>query len=193
MLANRIKQMRLQLGMTQGELAKKINRTTTTIQRYESGEIKNIKNDVIATLATALEVTPEFLMGWSNIKHPDINTAPIVKKVTDHELISTKHRDILNNTTYNNEVFYIRVEDESMSPRIPKGAYALINPLETYKQGDYVCAVTSDNSAPIIRRFSQSDGYTILSPLRFEDEFYIVDDKREITILGRVIEVSYKL
>lgn len=193
MLAHRIKQIRLQKKMTQSELAKKINRTTTTIQRYESGEIKNIKNDVIAKLAEALEVTPEFLMGWSNIKNPDINTAPIVKKVTNHELISTKHRSVLNSQTYNNDVFFVRLEDDSMSPKIPKGAYALINPLQTYKQGDYVCAVTCDSSVPIIRVYSQSNGHTLLTPLNVEDKFYIVDGQQDITILGRVIEVSYKL
>ena len=34
------------------------------MQRYESGEIKNIKHDTIVRLAEILNCTPQYLMGW---------------------------------------------------------------------------------------------------------------------------------
>jgi len=63
-LHKRIKQRRLELNMTLVELAKKVGVRDATIQRYESGEIKNIKKATIVKLARALQTTPAYLMGW---------------------------------------------------------------------------------------------------------------------------------
>ena len=59
-----MKQSREKQGMTLAELGRKIGKTEATVQRYESGNIKNLKNDTIESIATALNVNPAFLMGW---------------------------------------------------------------------------------------------------------------------------------
>lgn len=63
---DKIKYLRKKENMTMDELAAKVGVSTPTIQRYESGEIKNIRRDKIKLLADALNVTPGYLMGWSN-------------------------------------------------------------------------------------------------------------------------------
>ncbi|MBF0773240.1 XRE family transcriptional regulator [Mammaliicoccus sciuri] len=62
--SKRLKETRKKRGLTLSELGNKINKTEATIQRYESGNIKNLKNDTIEQLATALNVSPSYLMGW---------------------------------------------------------------------------------------------------------------------------------
>lgn len=62
-----IKKRRLDLGLTMEELGKKIGVSKATIQRYESGEIKNVRRDKIAKLANALDTTPAYLMGWEDV------------------------------------------------------------------------------------------------------------------------------
>lgn len=62
--SERMKQARLNKNMTLKELGKKIGKTEATVQRYESGEIKNLKNDTIELIASALEISPAYLMGW---------------------------------------------------------------------------------------------------------------------------------
>ncbi|WP_241965705.1 helix-turn-helix domain-containing protein [Staphylococcus simulans] len=59
-----MKQSREKQGMTLAELGRKIGKTEATVQRYESGNIKNLKNDTIESIASALNVNPAFLMGW---------------------------------------------------------------------------------------------------------------------------------
>lgn len=54
------------LNMSMSELAKKAGVSKATVQRWESGEIKNIRRDKISKLANALETTPAYLMGWDN-------------------------------------------------------------------------------------------------------------------------------
>ena len=60
-----IRSRRLELNMTMEEVATKIGVSTPTIQRYESGNIKNVRRDKIALLANALNCSPEYLMGWT--------------------------------------------------------------------------------------------------------------------------------
>ena len=61
-----IKNRRNQLGITLLELAEAIGVREATVQRYESGSIKNIKHETIINIANALKTTPAYLMGWSD-------------------------------------------------------------------------------------------------------------------------------
>ncbi len=61
---DKIKNRRWELNMTMDELAKIVGVSTPTIQRYESGEIKNVRRDKIKLLADALQCSPSYLMGW---------------------------------------------------------------------------------------------------------------------------------
>lgn len=62
---DKVRLNREKLGYTLEELAKLVGVSAPTIQRYESGEIKNVRRDKISKLAKALEVSPSYLMGWS--------------------------------------------------------------------------------------------------------------------------------
>lgn len=91
--SKRMKTAREKKGMTLQELGKRIGRTEATVQRYESGNIKNLKSDVIEQIAFHLEVNPAYLMGW--IDKPEIDTddhsndiiaAHIDEDVSDEEM-----------------------------------------------------------------------------------------------------------
>ena len=59
---DRIKQARTRAGMTQKELAEKIGVKFSAIHKYESGMVVNLKRETIAALASALDVSPAWLM-----------------------------------------------------------------------------------------------------------------------------------
>ena len=65
-IGTRIFLLRRSLNMTQEELGNKIGVTKATINKYETGVTPNLKRPRIEALAKALEVSPEFLMGWSD-------------------------------------------------------------------------------------------------------------------------------
>lgn len=62
----RIKILRLKLGMTQEELGQKVGVKTPAIYKYENGLVVNLKRSTIESLAEALETTPSFLMGFES-------------------------------------------------------------------------------------------------------------------------------
>lgn len=63
-IGDNIKKKRNQKGITLLELAESIGVREATVQRYESGSIKNIKHETIIKIANVLETTPAYLMGW---------------------------------------------------------------------------------------------------------------------------------
>ncbi|AKL96662.1 putative phage repressor [Clostridium aceticum] len=64
---DKVKNRRLELGLTLEEVAKIVGVSAPTIQRYETGEIKNIRRDKIKLLADALQVSPAYLMDWDEL------------------------------------------------------------------------------------------------------------------------------
>ena len=62
-------------GYSYGELARLTGIPKSAIQRYATGETGKIPMDRIESLAKALNVTPEYIMGWENKKEPTVLSA----------------------------------------------------------------------------------------------------------------------
>lgn len=64
-LASKVKQRRIELGLSQEELAKKMGYSSrTSINKIENG--RPVSQKIIVRLAEALETTPAYLMGWED-------------------------------------------------------------------------------------------------------------------------------
>ena len=63
-IGSRIRNRRVELGLTVDELAKMLNKNRATIYRYEGDGIENLPITIIEPLAKVLKVTPGYLMGW---------------------------------------------------------------------------------------------------------------------------------
>ena len=63
-LSDKIKMLRVQNGLTLEEVGNIVGVGKSTVRKWESGEIANMRRDKIALLAKALHVTPGYLMGW---------------------------------------------------------------------------------------------------------------------------------
>lgn len=70
-MAERIKNLRKEKGMTLEEVATKVGVGKSTVRKWETGMIANMRRDKIASLANALGTTPEYLMGWNEKNAPD--------------------------------------------------------------------------------------------------------------------------
>ncbi|WP_010293561.1 helix-turn-helix domain-containing protein [Clostridium senegalense] len=69
-IIDRIKNRRTELMLSYQDLANKTGLSKSTLQRYETGSIKNMPLDKLEVLAKALNVEPYYLMGW-DIKKND--------------------------------------------------------------------------------------------------------------------------
>ncbi|MBQ2890794.1 MAG: helix-turn-helix transcriptional regulator [Clostridia bacterium] len=62
-MGERLKELRLEKGLTQEEVGKIIGVQKAAIQKYEKGDIKNMKTDAARKLAKFYNVTPAYIMG----------------------------------------------------------------------------------------------------------------------------------
>jgi transcriptional regulator with XRE-family HTH domain len=65
-IMNRMKKRRETLNMSYQTLANKVGISKSTLQRYETGNIRNMPIDKLESIAAALQVSPVYLMGWEN-------------------------------------------------------------------------------------------------------------------------------
>lgn len=94
-IARRLKERREALGYSFQQLAELTGMSKSTLQRYESGAIKNIPLARLEALTTALQTTPEQLLGWQMVQAMR-NTPEKSALPDDYAAINT----LLNNLGY---------------------------------------------------------------------------------------------
>ena len=86
-MADKIKKLRISQNMTLEDVAQKVGVGKSTVRKWETGMIANMRRDKIAVLAEALNTTPAYLMGWED-------DVPLVVEQSDadrqfYQLLST--------------------------------------------------------------------------------------------------------
>ncbi|MBC6133891.1 helix-turn-helix transcriptional regulator [Listeria booriae] len=82
-MGSRIKRLRLAKGMTQEELGEKVGLKRAAINKYEKGNVENMKRSIISKMSEVLDVSPNYLMALEDDEelHREIE-----KLVDDQEL-----------------------------------------------------------------------------------------------------------
>ena len=75
-MARKIKELRQAKGLTLEQVANVVGVGKSTVRKWETGMIANMKRDKIAALAKALGTTPAYLMGWTEDKKDEENISP---------------------------------------------------------------------------------------------------------------------
>lgn len=64
-IGERIKHIRKEQGLSIDDVAEKLGKNRTTVYRYENGDIENLPLGILDSLASTLNTTPAYLMGWN--------------------------------------------------------------------------------------------------------------------------------
>ena len=98
-IGQKIKTLREEKGMTLEELGNKVGVGKSTVRKWETGMIANMRRDKIAKVASALETSPAYLMGWEQepvkeekpaITTPKTNSEPDKSETTTEETFKRK-------------------------------------------------------------------------------------------------------
>lgn len=100
-IAKNVKSRRIELKLSYQDLAYKTGLSKSTLQRYESGSIKNIPLDKFQLLADALEIDPETLLGLNKE-----NSFLANKNLTEKELLLLENFNKLNDSGKNKLIEY---------------------------------------------------------------------------------------
>lgn len=95
-IGRKIKGRRNELNMTLEQLATVLGFNKSTMQRYETGKISKIKLPVIQAIATALKVTPEWLMGL-DVPKDDISIGKDTEKLFFVNSLTPEENQLISN------------------------------------------------------------------------------------------------
>lgn len=202
----RLKKVRQNRGLTLLEVAERLNKTEATVQRYESGNIKNLKSDTILQLSSILNVSPAYLMGWneddqSNIikessatynYYPEKISAGLpmhMKGITESNEIEVPN-SVMGRWSGDKNIYMMRINGESMNKSIPDGSLIAVKPIDKFnlKEGDIV--VYSVNGDYSVKQYYRDGNQIIFRPNSTDPRFYdyiTSVENDDLTIHGKVV------
>lgn len=182
---NRIKITREESGLSLSELAALIGKGRSTVFRYEAG---HVPIDIVHELATILDVSPAYLMGWSDSKILDIVAVPLIDKVVDGNFISNETIDIPVKSVVTSELSFYKVEDKAMNPYIIEDALILAKDETSAEDASLVVILPDGETTPLIRTIKYEGDNVLFIGNDRHSRIYTDDNA---TVLGDVISITY--
>lgn len=198
-----IKKRRNELNITQAELAQSCGVGISTIRKWESGDLDQMKRDKIALLAKALNISPLVLFGLEDLEHsstPPLKCDEAYNKLTVYgkvcagdgfEAFEDPLDEIIN--PYPNakgEFFALQVKGDSMNKVVDDGLYAIIKKEPIVNNGE-IAVVLIDHQLGMLKRFYRVDDMVILRPDSTNPDHkpltFVGEQINEIKILGKFV------
>lgn len=201
-LKDLIREQRARTGKTFEQIGKEIGVAKATVQRWESGEIKDMRRDKLVALARALETTPAYLMGWEDSPTTDYTSIPGIEPMPNMRkipLVGTIAcgEPILAVENIEGEVeipcnihadFALRCKGDSMiNARIFDGDVVYIREQPSVENGQ-IAAVLIDDEATL-KRVRLFDDHISLEPENpmYRPIVYWNGDMNSVRILGLAV------
>ena len=205
MIGERIKQLREANSLTQEELAKRLETSKQTIYKYENQIITNIPSDKIEILAKIFKVSPIYLMGWdeTNEESPPKKKGvkiPVLGRVAAGvpiEMIEDilDYEEITEDVAKHGEYFALKIQGDSMTPRIWNNDVVIVRQQDDAENGDIVIATINGDDAVCKRLQKYNDGIALISLNPLYDPIYLKKDEideKPVRIIGKVVELRGK-
>lgn len=209
-IGKRIESARTELNLTQEDLAKELGLNKSTIQRYETGQIKKIKLPVIHAMAKILNVNPSWLSDQSDnreavkpvnsnaefLSKNEIRIIPVFETVSagfgayaSNEIID--YMPLYIESDYEaEETLCIKVKGDSMYPKIENGDIVQVHKQDSVDNGQIAVVLIDGDEGLVKKVFVYKDYIELISlnpeypPKRFEKE-----EMNRVEIVGLVRKI----
>ena len=198
LMANRIKDLRTANDMTLLQLAKRIGVSESTVQRYESGNIKNLKYETMITLSNIFGCSPQYLMGWDDSipSNPDIHPIgtkrfPVLGSVAcGKPIFMAEEKEVYVDATVAIRADFVLIAkgDSMVGARINDGDIVFIRQQPEVENGE-IAVVAIDDEATLKRFYRYSDDLIVLRAENpaYKDMEFRPEDHKDIRVLGKAV------
>ena len=208
-IRNRIFQKKSELNLSYQDMSEKTGLSKSTLQRYITGDIRNLGLDKLEILAKALDVTPSYLMGWE-----DENKDPILENIPGIITpVQMKRIPILGTIACGDPIFaqenyegyfmidknlpeadfILRAKGDSMiEANIFNGDLVFLKKTNDVDNGR-IAAVLIDDEATL-KRVNKDGNTVVLQPCNKNYKPIIIHDSddKQVLILGEMVGVYSK-
>ena len=206
-LGEKVKLKREELNLSQEELAEKMNyKSKTSIHKIEAG-ITDLPLSKVKELAAVLKTTPAYLMGWeedkkqedSNIDMNTVNTdyimIPLYESISaGYGASNSEFIEMIpvfglkkNGTTY----FAVKVEGDSMEPKIPNGSTIIIKKDIQIESGEIGAFNLNDEN--FVKQKKVVKDRLILHSFNLAYDDKVVNEFDDFIEYGKVVKVMIDL
>ncbi len=191
-MGERLKELRLEKGVTQEEVGNVINVAKATIMKYEKGLVENLKRSSIEKLAKYFNVAPSYLMCMEDEKIDELGnpvvTIPILGVVkAGYDYLAQENWignvDVDKKLADGNELFALKVKGDSMFPVLVEDDIVIIKKQDDFETGDIVVAIVNGDEATIKKGKKTSNGI-LLQPLNtsYDPLIFTYDEMKTIPV-----------
>jgi len=196
-MAEKIKRLRAKKGMTLEDVASIVGVGKSTVRKWETGIIENMRRDKILSLSEALGTTPEYLMGWEEDPKQDWpdGAIPIIRRtynvlgnISCGEPVEPDQMQevVVSEITPNADFILYANGDSMIGARIYDGDMVFIRKQETSDNGQ-IAAVSIDGETTLKRFYYDAEAQEIAlypenpsyRPLRFKGP-----DMAKVRVIG---------
>lgn len=198
---------RTALGLTFEEIGNIVGVSKSTVKKWESGDISNMRRDKIALLAKALKISPVQLIveeaandqvvpfPLDNVyMRPVYNSAAAGFNVLAQDTIIGYIPAYIPSASEQEKYIWVNVVGDSMFPKIEEGDKLLVRKQESVDSGS-IAVVLLDGEEASVKRVVYGDTWIELQsinpyypPRRFEGA-----DVQRVRVLGLVKQVSKEI
>ena len=202
-----IKARRKEIAMSAERLAEKVGVSPATIYRYEKGDIEKVPVDVLKNIATALNTTPAYLMGWEGQERtaptipsgfeplPPRDRVPRVGQIAcGTPILAEENIDAYDEVPSDwHADFTLLCQGDSMEPKIKDGDVVAIHSTPMVENGQ-IAAVLIDGEATLKRVFLFDDHIELRAENpSFPTIIRIGEAMNAITIEGKAVGLCRRL
>lgn len=162
-MAERIRDKRKELGLTQEELGEKLGVQKSAVAKYENGRVENIKRSVIEKMCIVFNCSPSWLMGWDDLPDYAIpietHRVPLLGEIAcgQPRLATEEFEHYVEVGSRIRCDFALRAKGDSMTgARIMDGDIVFIRQQDTVENGQ-IAAVIVDDEATLKRVYYRDD------------------------------------
>lgn len=192
-LHERIKKRRLECNLTLLDVAKMLGVSEATVQRYESGEIKNLKQTTVLEMAKIFNCSPSYLMGWENERGfnslKNRGQIPLLGKIAAGQpILASEECEFFSPIDDTRADFCLRVRGDSMvGAGIKDGDIVFIRKQDSVDDGE-IAAVLVEDEATLKRIYITDDTVTLISENpKYKPMIYTKKQCKNIRILGKAV------
>ncbi|MGC7645533.1 LexA family protein [Staphylococcus epidermidis] len=198
-----IKSRRKELNLTLEQVGDLVGVGKSTVRKWETGDIENMKRDKIVKLAKALSVSPSYIMGIEE-EQPQIETLPVkkipvVSKISAGLPIYSEENLIdyiyfaTNKLNSDKEEFGLKVSGDSMDKIFQDGDIVVVEKDSIVENGQLGVVMINGYNATV-KRIRYNGDQVILIPESNNTNHYpqVYGKDDEVKIIGRVV-ASQKL
>lgn len=203
-IGKRIKDLRNRMGMSQVAFADKINVSKQSLYKYENDIITNIPSDKIEAIAKLCDVSPAYLMGWSDdittlasniIPIPKTKKVPLLGTIACGEPILAVENvaDYVDMDADTHADFALRCKGDSMiNARIFDGDIVYIRKQETVENGEIAAVLIDDteseSEATLKRYYNEGDRIRLSAenPM-YKDQTFHGENMNSVRVIGKAV------